>query len=316
MRTLILLRHLRVENANAVAGLTWGFPAISHFLGYTHALSRRLQQSHGLSLDNCAVICHQHQLHAYSSGRDFFFSLTRNPLTREAKTAAFNEEGRMHMTVSLLIECQGMIANGRDGAKALEAHLQTLCVSQRLAGGTIISMSQARVMPWPVEQSALRRVLYPLLPGFALVDRSAYLAEHYQALKQENPQVEMIDAWLDFAALKMSASAPDRESNTSEETSARWRYVPRPQPGWLVPIQTGWKSVSPLFPAGEVEKSRDPTLPFCFVEAIYGTGEWRSLHRITDLETLLWRYDYHDGLYRCCSVSSAPDDTYEFIDEE
>ncbi|WP_234004635.1 type I-F CRISPR-associated protein Csy2, partial [Cronobacter sakazakii] len=33
MSSLILLSHLRVENANTVAGLTWGFPAITHFLG-------------------------------------------------------------------------------------------------------------------------------------------------------------------------------------------------------------------------------------------------------------------------------------------
>lgn len=48
MSSLILLRRLRVENANAIAGVTWGFPAITHFLGFTHALSRKLTQSHGL----------------------------------------------------------------------------------------------------------------------------------------------------------------------------------------------------------------------------------------------------------------------------
>lgn len=50
MRSTLLLRHLKVENANAISGLTYGFPAISHFLGFTHALSRRLEQEHGLTL--------------------------------------------------------------------------------------------------------------------------------------------------------------------------------------------------------------------------------------------------------------------------
>lgn len=115
MSHVIVLRHLQVENANAVAGLTYGFPAISHFLGYVHALSRKLQASHGLTLGGCGVICHRRQIHAHSSGRDYQFALTRNPLTKEAKTAAFNEEGRMHMTVSLVIECAGEIANGDIG---------------------------------------------------------------------------------------------------------------------------------------------------------------------------------------------------------
>lgn len=40
----------------------------------------------------------------------------------------------MHMTVSLVIECDGTIANGDDGANALEKHLASLCLTQRLAG--------------------------------------------------------------------------------------------------------------------------------------------------------------------------------------
>ena len=44
MSYLLLLPHIRIENANAVAGLTWGFPAITHFLGYVHALSRRVSE--------------------------------------------------------------------------------------------------------------------------------------------------------------------------------------------------------------------------------------------------------------------------------
>jgi CRISPR-associated protein Csy2 len=34
MSSLILLRRMKVENANAIAGLTYGFPAITHFLGF------------------------------------------------------------------------------------------------------------------------------------------------------------------------------------------------------------------------------------------------------------------------------------------
>jgi CRISPR-associated protein Csy2 len=55
MSSLILLRRVRVENANAIAGLTYGFPAITHFLGFSHALSRRLTETHGLRIDGCAV---------------------------------------------------------------------------------------------------------------------------------------------------------------------------------------------------------------------------------------------------------------------
>ncbi len=308
MSYLIVLRHIRVENANAISGLTYGFPAITHFLGYTHALSRRLQQSHGLTLENCGVVCHQQQLHAYSSGRDRVFSLTRNPLTKEAKTAAFNEEGRLHMTVSLLMECRGVVTNGREGATVLAEHLQQLCQTQPLAGGNIVSIGEAKVIAYPDEAKMLRKLMRRLLPGFALLDRSELLLSHFQALKQLNPQVEMLDAWLDFAALKMQAA--------TEDASTAWRYVPKPAAGYLVPLQTGYQAISPLFPAGDVEKSRDPTTPFRFAEPVYGIGEWRSLHRITDLQTLLWRYHQQDDSYVCRSAVPAAIETYEFNDEE
>lgn len=31
MSYLLLLPHIRIENANAVSGLTWGFPSMTHF---------------------------------------------------------------------------------------------------------------------------------------------------------------------------------------------------------------------------------------------------------------------------------------------
>ncbi len=56
---------------------------MTHFLGYVHALSRKVVDEFGVSFDGCAV-SHEQHIQAYSSGRDFS-SLTRNPLTRKVK---------------------------------------------------------------------------------------------------------------------------------------------------------------------------------------------------------------------------------------
>ena len=45
MSSLILLRRIKIENANTIAGLTYGFPAITHFMGFSHALSRKLMKT-------------------------------------------------------------------------------------------------------------------------------------------------------------------------------------------------------------------------------------------------------------------------------
>lgn len=299
MSNLIILPWLEVENANAVAGLTWGFPSITHFLGYTHALSRKLQVTHGLRLEGCGVICHRHQVHAYTSGRDYQFALTRNPLTREGKTASFNEEGRMHMTVSLVVECLGEIANGDVGMRELAEHVQTLCQTQKLAGGSITGLRRVQVFG----AANLRTKLYGLMPGFALHDRSSWLDEHYQTLKQQNPDAEIMDAWLDFAALKMAA-----EKSAKPEDSVSWGYLKKPQPGYLVPLMTGWQRISPLYEPGSVTNARDDEWPFCFAEAVYGVGEWRGVHQIKTADDLLWRYRTTDTGYYCCGQTAIDDD--------
>ncbi|MGA5653699.1 type I-F CRISPR-associated protein Csy2 [Rahnella contaminans] len=298
MSYLIVLPHIQVENANAISGLTYGFPGITHFLGFTHALSRNVQRSHGLSFNGCGVVCHKHQIQAHRASErgDYYFSLTRIPLTKEAKTAPFNEEGRMHMTVTLFIECEGSILHGDVGARELEKHLQSLCVTQRLAGGTVTSMKPVRVMTLPQNgdelQNITRREMYRALPGFALVDRSELLAQHVAERRAQDPQVEMIDAWLDFSTITYRAGQ-------QEEGSAQWQYQPKPAKGYLVPLMVGFTPISPLYAAGDVARTRDTTSPFRFVEAAYGVGEWRSPHRVSDIHQLIWRYPVSTEHYIC-----------------
>ena len=317
MSYLIVIPRVQVENANAISGLTYGFPAISHFLGFTHALSRRVEQSHQLTFTGCGVVCHQQQVLAYrgSQWSDYSFALTRNPLTKEAKTASFNEEGRMHMTVTLFIECTGVIANGDEGARAFAAELQALYPTQRLAGGTIVSAQLPRILAIPEDDEKLlsftRQEMYRALPGFALIDRSDYLAAHWQQRQQQDPDAEMLDAWLDFSLIKTRATANDENKPPQPGDAATWSLEAKPQPGYLVPLMTGYSAISAAYPAGAVDKTRDPTQPFCFVEAAYSVGEWRSPHRIKDIRQLLWHYQYQDCHYLCRQAEKI-EETEEF----
>ena len=309
MSSLILLRRIRVENANAIAGLTYGFPAITHFLGFAHALSRRLTESHGLRIEGCAVVSHEHQIHAHTSGRDYQVALTRNPLTREAKTASFNEEGRMHMTVSLLLECHGEIPNGEYGQRDLAEYLSQVCPTLRLAGGIVVDIEAITVMAMPSTEREMRRLQWQLMPGFALRDRSSWLVQHHQTLLENNPDATLLDAWLDFAALKIQAEMPE-DGNLREGEPADWHVVPKPNPGYLVPIMTGYQRISELYAPGVVENARDAETPFAFTEAVYGVGEWCGLHRIQALDDIFWRYRTTETGYYCqgagAPVTSEP----------
>jgi CRISPR-associated protein Csy2 len=289
MDTLIILRNIKVENANSVAGLTWGFPAISHFLGFTHALSRKLPVDWGMELDGCGVICHAHQAHAHQprSRGHYVFALTRNPLTKDGEPPSFIEEGRMHMTVSLIITCRGL--NRGTNKEEQEKAIKDLVLSQRLAGGTVISVEKVEVGNPPENLEELekfeRNQLRRLLPGFALVQRSDLLAQHTQNCKQEYPDASPLQPWLDFSTLQYES-----EQQEKEERFVTWNHVPKPDRGWLIPITIGYRSISDLYEPGKVTRARDSKTPFRFVESVYSLGEWVSPHRLTELEKLIWRY--------------------------
>jgi CRISPR-associated protein Csy2 len=294
MNTFIFLRNIRVENANCIAGFTWGFPAISQFLGFTHALSRNLPKDWDIELDGCAVVCHDFQTHTHrtSSWGDSIFSLTRNPLTKDGKTPSFIEEGRMHMRISLAISCTGLVK--KDPQK--EAVIRDLALVRRLAGGTIIDIEKIEIEnpPEDLEQaeSFERKCLNKLLPGSALVQRSKLLSEHVQEKCPNDP----LQAWMDFSSLQFEAKPAEKE-----EEKAVWNQSPKPGSGWLVPITVGYRGISEVYEPGKVARSRDATTPFCFVEPVYTIGEWISPHRLNRLEKLMWKYKAlpEKGLYLC-----------------
>ncbi|MDR3578831.1 MAG: type I-F CRISPR-associated protein Csy2 [Oryzomonas sp.] len=304
MDALLILRNIKVENANTIAGLTWGFPAISNFLGFVHALSRKLPAELKLKLDGCGVISHNRQIlsHQPRGWGDHVFALTRNPLTKEEKSPAFNEEGRMHMTVSLLIPIAGILDDSSE-PKMLGQVIEQLALSLRLAGGTIINIGAVEILEPPEDYEELqlfyRKQLRKLLPGFALVQCSDLLAEHTGRCVTQDSHAEPLDAWLDFSAIKFQAELPD--GVVDEQTPAEWRYVPKPDCGWLVPMATGYRGISDLYESGQVARSRDSTTPFRFVESVYSVGEWISPHRTTDLKQLIWCYhsEPETGWYMC-----------------
>jgi CRISPR-associated protein Csy2 len=316
MKSILILHHLRVENANAIAGMTYGFPAISSFLGFTHALSRKLQQAQGVQLGGCAVVCHQHHVCAYQPAGwgDFTFTQTRNPLTKEEKSPSFVEEGRMHLDVSLVLECDFTLydLHFADDLEAnialLEQYVASQVQTQRLAGGTILSLRAHKPVSFlqvPEDDDKLpafkRKVQRQLMPGFLLVNRSDLLQAHFQQLLEANPEAELMDAWLDFVALKFAANSPDDSADepASSQNKQAWQRIEKPANGWLVPLTTGFTAISPLYPAGQVANARDKQTPFRFVESVYSVGQWLSPHRIIDLQQMFWRYQVSGEHYLC-----------------
>lgn len=325
MNQYLVLSHIDVQNANSVAGFTWGFPAITGFLGFTHALNRKVSQKFGgkydTNLNGCAVISHKYQNKVYQPKQyaDFEFIQSRNPPVLEkhknGKKVPVIEEGKMNLTVSLVIELNKQLLLTDELIKKFERTVLDCCYQMRLAGGAILNIKQAKLLSANTsEQQAmmLKKIKRLTMPGFVLFDRSDYLQEHYRDLlakndNSESEQPSLFDAWLDFCALKSKAIPKLAEGQTQPDadTDADWQYQPKPNSGYLVPLMTGYKAISQVYDAGEVENTRDKTIPSCFVEAIHSVAEWKGVHSLTSIDSAIWRYQ-HDEQWYLCRQGSNP----------
>ena len=308
MQQYILLKKLNVQNANAIAGLTYGFPAMTNFLGFSHALSRKLPDNLKIKLGGVVVISHKNnvQVHQPKGWGDYVFALTRNPLTQQGNTAPINEEGRMNMQISLLIEVEGLVAGDQTTQQLLRAELTNSIPTMRLAGGQITDFESCELLnDEPSQQKALRR----LMPGFVLLDRSDYLKTHFSELQAKQQITSLFDAWCDFAKLKFQATPLENKDSESDQVEleqeseentkikATWEYVAKPNPGYLVPIAAGYYAISELYSAGEIDNVRDKNVPVAFAETAYSIGEWQSVHRLKEINNGVWRYTYQYPWY-------------------
>lgn len=310
MKSFLILRNLKVENANAISGLTYGFPSITQFLGYVHALSRKLNDKFGLKLGGCGVVCHSFQMHMHKSQKyaDNFFILSKHPLTKEGKNSSINEEGKMHMEVSLIIEClfssDNLEFGKEDDNQELEKWISNSSFQQPLAGGAITSPPKVEFYSLRREGDFIRSIgegkdakfsFVGLLPGFALIDRSKI----FQKYLSENNCVNALEGLLDFCAIK-SKWVTEKKGEEGKE-NGKWAITPKPFKGWLVPIQIGYHAISPLYEKGKVKKTRDFVTPVRFVEPLYSLGEWIGVHKIksTHVDKLIWNYHFENQYYIC-----------------
>lgn len=310
---LVVLPRLRVQNANAISSpLTHGFPSITAFLGLAWALERRARGA-GLDLRIKAVgvICHDHEEQASGDRYVKTFHLTRNPVDKNGSTAAIVEEGRIHLTLSLVLAVASERWRAASDAGTAASDLQTLAAllaGLRVAGGSCLpapaSSRRQRplAMPWTGNHDdrtqAFRRLRQFLLPGFALVSRDDLLDIRLAELQASQPESTRLDAWLSLSRVNWRWHAPAREGD--QPSAGGWRHD-RSALGWVVPIPVGYGALGELHAPGTVANARDASTPFRFVESVYSVGQWIAPNHLDAAEQLLWYADHvpESGLYRC-----------------
>lgn len=305
---LLVLPRLRIQNANAISSpMTWGFPAMSAFMGTMQALERNLPEGIKLVFNEVGVVCHRIEPQVTGGGFVKSFHLTRNPVDKSGNTAAIVEEGRAHLEITLVIGVgsEGENLDSYERRQALARMLFDQVQGMRIAGGSVMpSASQKRYRPELISfdddederKKQWNRLKRRLLPGFALVLRDDRLRAHTEALQEKDANATALDAWLDLSRLNHECHITVEENGKEQ---VEWQ-VRRPFPGWLVPIPVGYGAISDLYQPGEVANARDPNVPFQFVESLYSIGEWVSPHRLRSPDALMWfvENDLERGVYR------------------
>lgn len=317
---LLVFPRLRVQAANAISSpLTHGFPSITAFTGLMWALGRKAAEAgiSNLKFRAIGVVCHQHQ-ELVSDAYIKAFSLTRNPIERDGKTAAIVEEGRIHLEVSLVLAVDSsQLGMDEVADKALAEQLAQILQTMRIAGGVLLPSRRYTSPYWVAMTGSAegRRALFErlrlrLLPGFALVARDDLLAEARTVLQQETPEATVLDAWLLRSRLNWRY----------DSETGHWQHDRPKGSGWIVPIPVGYTALTDVQTPGTVSNARDETTPFLFVESLYSLGEWVSPHRLQTSEQLLWYADSQpdQGLYRCrndyCCIDNSDDEFSSIFD--
>ncbi|MGG4662127.1 type I-F CRISPR-associated protein Csy2 [Providencia vermicola] len=302
---ILKLPHINIQNANALSSpYTIGFPAMTAWLGFMHALERKLREIDGLNiiLDSIGVISHECDLQTYRGPNDYVSSIvgTGNPLNNDGTRSAFIEEARCHLSVSLLIK----YGIGNEGeVQALPADspiLQTiydLVLTMKLAGGDILSLGKPSshiLRSDDPEGKSKRSLLNSLMPGYALIERRDLMIE-----AMEEGQ-DAMDALIDYVAVENRCVETIKEDEA--KTHFEWRSQ-RKASGWIVPIATGYQGISPL---GQAKNQRDEETPHRFAESIVTLGEFILVNRANQIDEILWEYVYDEShdLYLCQQVVS------------
>ncbi|MCP4985320.1 MAG: type I-F CRISPR-associated protein Csy2 [Colwellia sp.] len=286
---LLLIPHIKVYNANALSSpYTIGFPAMTAWLGFSHALQRKLNADGNFDefeAEATAVVSHDCNLQTHKGVDDYVHSIigTGNPLDKTGKRSAFIEEARCHLDVSLIIQFRGVAKD--DEVVLLERVTHHLNKNLKIAGGDILEFD----LPEPHlieegEEKDLRHLTRKLMPGYVIVERR----ELMQGAMQQGQ--DAIDAMLDYLAIHHSCEQ-DAEGNVS------WASK-RKTAGWIVPIATGFHGITEL---GQAKNQRDPDTLHRFAESIVTLGEFKMPHQIHSLDEILWRYqvDTEQNLYLC-----------------
>jgi len=260
-----------------------GFPSIPAIMGFVHALQRKLQVKYpDLLFSRAGVSCHSFSPRIHRTGGRTKLSLTKNPPYLKKHTeknrngllkgVPFIEEGKADMCVSVLIQVRCESVNFRELCDDVSRILPHL----RFSGGTIWHAENIRCETL-AEENDHTRILRLLMPGFVLIERRDLM----ENLMDEGK--DALDSLLDHLEVSRIKSKEDQTDIWQRKSG---------EPGWLVPIAVGYRTISA---PGKVDNQRHPDCLHSFAENMVTLGEFVMPVGLENVENALWQADIDEG---------------------
>lgn len=290
----LVFKKVNITDANTISSpITYGFPAITGFLGAFHAMSRKMAQVSELKnygLGGVLLACHdcQPQMYRTNTYSNYTFNQSRNPIKKDGKTASIIEEGKCHLTMTFVVEVLAEEELSQSEKHILIEQSQKWIQQQRLAGGSVHGLAKTEPVSF-VDAENVDEITPLLMPAFVLMDAQNEFAQIIDEVQQQNPDATALDALIDVCALH---HIPVEKGEGEIEWQVHSKKTGR---GWLVPMPIGYQGISDLYGAGVMKNARNPEYPSQYVEAIYSLGKWVYPQRLNhNLETAFWHY-HHNG---------------------
>lgn len=284
MKKILLIPNIIIHNANALSSpYTIGFPAMTAWLGFMHALQRKLKNTEfsGIKFTGIIVSCLDMDLQTYKGKGDYVGSIiaTSNPLDKTGKRPSFIEEARCDLEVTIAIEYESDAIDYEKFTHLIDNKLHTM----KIASGDIIRFKSCQYKE--IDNHNPRELTKYLMPGFCLVSRQELMKTSMEEGK------DAIDAILEYLTTTTEVSVDENHKVKKSKPSKK-------EDGWIVPIAIGYQGISDL---GELKNARDETTPHRFAESVVTLGEFKMPYRFDTVEEMIWRYQEYkeDDLYLC-----------------
>ncbi len=143
----VLLEKVNIENANAFNNITVGIPAITGFMGFAHALERKLKAKGGtIKISGVGLEFHEYELKGYKNKEGQYVTTFPLPgsipgLNEKKLDAHIMNQAYIDLNMSFVLAVEGSHID-TSICKSIKAAVETL----RIAGGIIRSYKAVRLI--------------------------------------------------------------------------------------------------------------------------------------------------------------------------